>query len=99
MTTLESMLGAPAVRRLLTGETVEHDMVRIRARVVGRGVPRGLDGDAILALWLIDPELRLVDAAKPAAIAFVPWMKDEGSAWIGERQAIELRSRRREAQS
>lgn len=96
---MESTLGAPAVRGLLAGQIVSHDMVRIRARVVGREVPGGLDGDAILALWLTGSELGLVDAAKPAAIAFVPWMNGEGSAWIGERQAIELRSRQRESQS
>jgi hypothetical protein len=79
---LSDLLGPDAIRTLQTRHRLDFDGTSFAVRLVSDEGRRHLRDHVVLALWLNDRELSLVEDAAPAVLCVVPWLRSQCRDWI-----------------
>jgi hypothetical protein len=87
---LTGVLGAANVKRLVSGQSLMMGTRAVVLRLLSRGVSRDIRANAVLALWLNDKDLAVVDDERPSSICLMPWVLDHSRRWIESWSPIDL---------
>lgn len=87
---LDRLLGPDASYTLRTRYLLEFEGTTFALRLVSPEGRQALNSKAVVALWLNDRELSLVEDAAPPVLCVVPWLRSQCRQWIASAAPVDL---------